>query len=115
MKNYIADGDTVTITAAADTASGAGVIAGGLFGVALAAAATGTDQVLLTRGVFELTKLGGAAWAAGDLIYWDNAAKRCTKVSAAGLYLIGAAFEPALTAATLGKVRLNGIAVAAAP
>lgn len=114
MKNYIADGETVTITAAADTASGAGVIAGGLFGVALGAAATGADLVLRTCGVFELTKLGGAAWVQGDPIYWDNTNKRCTKTSATGLFLIGAAFEAAATAATVGRVRLNGISVTAA-
>ena len=34
MKNYVSSGATLTITAGADIASGAGVLVGSLFGVA---------------------------------------------------------------------------------
>ena len=61
-----------------------------MFGVATNDAAAGADVALDLTGVFELTKIGSQAWTVGALIYWDDAAKRCTTVATANL-LIGVA------------------------
>lgn len=107
MKNYIQDGDTVTVTAPYALASGAGCLVGTLFGVAANAAASGADAEILTEGVFELPKVSAQAWAQGAAIYWDNTAKNCTTVTTSNT-LIGKALVAAANPSDTGIVRLNG-------
>ena len=54
MKNYIQDGETVTMTAPYTVTSGEGVIVGSIFGVAQTDAASGAAVSLVTEGVFDL-------------------------------------------------------------
>lgn len=109
MKNYVNDGDTVTVAAPYDVASGAGALVGTLFGVAQGAALSGASVVLVTRGVFDLVKAGSQAWTVGAAIYWDNSGKVCTTTSS-GNTLIGKAVVAVANGAgdTIGRVRLNG-------
>lgn len=109
MKNFISQGSTLTITAAAITASGAGVLAGTIFGVAANDAAIGDGLVLNLTGVFELPKTESQAWTVGAAIYWDAAESKCTTVAEDNI-LIGAAMAAVGSGATetLGVVRLNG-------
>lgn len=107
MKNYIQDGDTVTVTAPYALASGDGCLVGTLFGVAANAAASGADAEILTEGVFELAKVSAQAWTQGAAIYWDNAAKNCTTVTTSNT-LIGKALVAAANPSGTGIVRLNG-------
>jgi predicted RecA/RadA family phage recombinase len=87
-----------TVTAAEVTAAGAGVrkFAGKL------------------SGVFELPKINAQAWAEGDLIYFNTTSGNMTNVSAAGVFLVGAASEAAANPSTVGRVRLNAVALPAA-
>lgn len=109
-KNYIQEGDTITVAApSGGVTSGLGYKIGGLFGVATTTQLVGVDVELATEGVFELVKVGSQAWAVGDVIYWDDGNDRCT-TTASGNYEIGLCTEAVGSGAgaTLGKVRLHG-------
>ncbi len=112
MKNFIANGSRVTITAGANITSGSGVLVGSLFGVAETDIANGAQGAILVEGVFDLPKTPSQAWTVGQLIYWDGATSRCTNV-AGSLKLIGVAVAAVGGGAgeTIGRVRLNGAGV----
>jgi predicted RecA/RadA family phage recombinase len=108
MKNAITDRGIVSLIAAAAVASGGGVLAGKLFGVAFADAAIGQDLDIATVGEFTLAKSAGEAWAVGAAIYWDAAEGSATTDDAsAANSRIGTATAAALSAATLGAVLLT--------
>lgn len=108
MKNYVQPGNTITLAAPYSVASGDGLLVGAIFGVATAAAANGEAIETVLIGVFDLKKTASQAWAVGDKIYWDNAAKETTKTATSNT-LIGAAVEALGNGAaeTVGRVRLN--------
>jgi predicted RecA/RadA family phage recombinase len=58
MKNYIQEGDTLTVTAPAVVKSGELVQVGRIRGVAVTDAASGAQVELRTTGVYLLEKLG---------------------------------------------------------
>ncbi|GGO26704.1 hypothetical protein GCM10010991_07610 [Gemmobacter aquaticus] len=109
MKNYVDNGDTVTVAAPYAVTSGLGALVGTLFGVAQADAANGATVVLVTRGTFDLVKAASQAWTVGAAIYWDNAARACTTTVGSNT-LIGKAVAAVGGGAgeTIGRVRLNG-------
>jgi predicted RecA/RadA family phage recombinase len=109
MKNYVQDGDAVTVAAPYAVDSGAGALVGTLFGVASNDAENGATVVLVTRGVFDLAKVGSQAWTVGAAIYWDNTNKYCTTTTS-GNTLIGKCLVAVGSGAgeTTGRVRLNG-------
>ena len=108
MKNFVQDGECLTVTAPHDLASGDGCLVGtALFGVAAHDALSGASVQIALEGVFTLAKKSAQAWAAGDRIYFDNAARECTSV-ATGNVLIGVAVEAAANPSATGTVRLNG-------
>lgn len=114
MKNYIQEGRMITVAApAGGVASGEGVVIGALFGVASKTAAAGETAAIATEGVFDLPKLASVVIAAGDAVAWDNSAKQ-VNVPATGRYPIGIAIEAAGNGASTVRVRLDGIATAAA-
>jgi predicted RecA/RadA family phage recombinase len=90
-----------------------GVVVGALFGVASKTVAEGDTVAIATEGVFDLPKLASAVIAAGDKVSWDNTAKH-VDVPGTGRYPIGTAIEAAGNGVTTVRVRLNGIATAAA-
>lgn len=114
MKNFVAIGDRITITAPAALASGAGVVIGALFGVAAQAIANGAEGVINLTGIYDLPKAPSQAWTVGALIYWDAGNARCTNVASTNK-LIGAAVAAVGGGAgeILGRVRLNGAAITA--
>jgi predicted RecA/RadA family phage recombinase len=89
------------------------VVIGALFGVASKTAAEGETVTIATEGVFDLPKLASAVIAAGDAVAWEDTAKQ---VNAPGTdrYPIGTAIEAAGNGITTVRVRLDGIATAAA-
>lgn len=107
MKNYIQEGDSLTLTAPYARNSGEGALIGSLFAVALSTVANGAKGVFTTQGVFELKKTSAQAWAEGAKIYWDNTAMECTTVATANT-LIGCAVDVAANPSSTGVVRLNG-------
>jgi predicted RecA/RadA family phage recombinase len=114
MKNYIQEGRMITVAApAGGVTSGDGVVIGALFGIASKTAAAGETVTLATDGVFDLPKLASAVIAAGDVVAWDDTAKQ-VNAPATGRYPIGIAIEAAGNGAGTARVRLDGVATAAA-
>ena len=106
-RNFVQPGETVTLTAPRALASGDGFMVGGIFAVALAAAAIGKPVEARRVGVWDLTKTAGAAWVPGQKLYWDNTAFSVTATAGANA-LIGAAMQAATSAAVVGRVLLTG-------
>ena len=113
MKNYIQDGETVTMTAPYTVTSGEGVIVGSIFGVAQTDAASGAAVSLVTEGVFDLTKLSTAVIAAGAKVSWDDS-NHYANVPGTGLYPIGSALTAAGNGVTVVRVKLAESPTAAA-
>lgn len=84
MKNYIQEGDTLTLTPAAAVASGVGYLFGtSLFGVATGDVVISTAGEFQTEGVVEIAKTSALAITAGDRLFWDPAGKVVNKTLAA--------------------------------
>lgn len=107
MKNFVQTGEVITVTAPAAVVSGQGLLIGALFGVVCAAAAAGADAEMRTVGVFDLPAAAADVVAVGAKVYWDNAAKNVTTVSASNT-LIGVAVTAKSASVTVIRVRLNG-------
>lgn len=107
MKNFLQEGDVVSVAAPAAVTSGKGVLVGTMFGVATADAASGATVAIKTNGVVSLDKATGQSWTVGAAIYWDNSAKNCTTTTTSNTK-IGVAIAAAASADTVGSVRLNG-------
>jgi predicted RecA/RadA family phage recombinase len=107
MKNFVQKGETLTLPAPYDRASGEGALIGALFAVAAAAVLSGVDGEFVTRGVFDLTAVAANTGNPGAKIYWDNTAKNCT-TTASGNTLIGALAKAKVADETTMRVRLNG-------
>ncbi|ODN69548.1 DUF2190 family protein [Methylobrevis pamukkalensis] len=108
MKNYVQDGEVITVAAPAIVASGDPVAVGTLFGVAQTDAASGADVALVTRGVFDLDTVTNAPMAIGDALYFDATTSLVTKATT-GNAKIGAALAAKTTTGTTVRVRLNGV------
>jgi predicted RecA/RadA family phage recombinase len=109
MKNYIQEGDTLTLLAPADVLSGAGVLVGSIFGIASGDALSGAEVEVMTEGVFDVAKVSAQAWTQGAKIYWDNATKLATTTAASGANaLIGVAVLAAANPSATGRVKLTG-------
>jgi predicted RecA/RadA family phage recombinase len=108
MKNFIQEGDTLTVPApSGGVLSGAPVIIGSLIGIAVATAALGVAVAVKTKGVFELPKVSAQAWATLGLpIYWDATAGNATTTSS-GNTLIGYNTETAANPSGVGRVRIG--------
>ncbi|WP_313194519.1 DUF2190 family protein [Shinella zoogloeoides] len=108
MRNYIQPGDTVTVTAPYDVASGAGCLVGTLFGIAAYSAKSGEEVEIKTSGVYEHAKTSAQAWATvGLAIYWDNTNKVFT-TTATDNTLVAKNLAVAANPSATGVVRLNG-------
>lgn len=111
MENFLLDSDLIPVVAPYAVASGAGVLVGGIFGVAAHTAASGATVTIATEGVFTLPKATGSAWTSGQRLYWDDSAKVVTTVATSN-YNIGCCYvAPGATApasgATSGAVLLG--------
>ena len=105
MKNYIQEGNTVTVVAPASCKSGDGVLVGALFGVAAFDASSAADVEVVTQGVFDLPK-DSSVIAQGALAYWNNSNKQITGTSA-GNTLVGKAVTAAGGSVTVARVLIR--------
>ena len=105
--NFVQPGETLTLAAPATVASGAGVLIGSIFGVALGNAASGALVDINTEGVWTLPKVSALAIAVGDVIYFDNATGLVNKTSS-GNTKIGVAVTATANPSGTVRVRLNG-------
>lgn len=107
MKNYIQSGRALdVIVPAGGCTAGKGIQIGVMFGVAaVTAVATATASIEI-EGVFDLDKTTGQAWTLGAALYWDDTAKKVTTTVSTNIK-IGVCALAALSADTIGRVRLN--------
>lgn len=110
MKNYVQEGDYLTITAASTISSGDGVMVGDLFGVAVTDIANGSTGVLATKGIYDIEKAtdvgsGGTIW---NPAYWDATQGKVTAI-ATGNTQIGLFAETVLDAATAAQILLTPV------
>lgn len=108
MRNFTQPGDVLSLTAPYALTTGQGAQVGSIFGVAVAAAAISTAVELATRGTFTLTKQTGAAWTAGQPLYWDNAGRQVTGTVGSNK-LIGYAAAAAASGDATGSVWVPGL------
>lgn len=80
MKNFVQPGKTLSFVAAADIASGAGILLGTLLGVSAGDYKNGETGEAVVEGVFKLKKAAvtNNLWATA---YWDDTAKVITNTS----------------------------------
>lgn len=82
MRNFTQKGDTLTLTPAADVASGVGYLFGAaLFGVAANNVANGAPGEFCTEGVVTIGKTSALAISVGDRLYWDATNKVVNKTT----------------------------------
>lgn len=108
MKNYIQGLDVLDVIAPYAVLSGEGLQIGAIVGIAFADAASAAAVRISVRGVYRAKKLSAQAWAVGDKVYWDNAAKLFTTVLTANT-LVGVATAVAVNPSAVGNVRLDGV------
>src|SRR5512137_2149895 len=101
MQNYVQPGDTIEVTAPYNLSSGAGCRVGNIFGVSAGTYLSTAAAQITIKGVFDIAK-DASVFAQGDLVYWDNVAKKITSTVGSNL-LIGVATEAALTGAATGQ------------
>lgn len=106
MKNFVKDGDLVTLAAPYTVVSGAGALKGTIFGVAVDDVASGADGVFRTKGIFDLLCVTTDTFSAGDPVYWDNSAKKTTSTSTSNTP-IGSAVTAKTNGQTTVRVRLQ--------
>lgn len=104
--NWIQPGETLTLPAPAAVASGAGVLIGGIFGIAQGDAASGALVDITVEGVWEMAKVSALAIAVGDVIYFDNATGLVNK-TATDNTRIGLAVSAAANPSATVRVRLG--------
>lgn len=74
MRNYVQDGDVLTLDPGATVPAGTGRLFGqALFGVACVDAVSGTASAFQIRGVVTIAKTSALAIAIGDRLFWDAA------------------------------------------
>jgi predicted RecA/RadA family phage recombinase len=106
MKNYVQEGDTLTLVAPYAVTSGQGLKVGSIFGVASTDAALGANTEAAVCGVFDLAAVSANTPAQGAAVYWDDVARLVTTV-ASGNTKIGVSTETKLAGAATARVRLN--------
>ncbi|MBD8540934.1 DUF2190 family protein [Oxalobacteraceae sp. CFBP 8761] len=108
MKNFIQNGDTLTVIAPANVLSGQALLVGAFFGVACNDALQGTPVEIKRTGVYSLAATTADTGATGAKIYWDNTAKRLT-TTATNNTLVGALAIPKGGTEASATVLLDGV------
>jgi len=108
MRNFIQSGCTLTVIAPANLLGGQGVLVGAIFGVACGDAVQGAEVEVNRFGVYALAAVNADTLAVGDKVYWDNTARRVTKVATNNV-LIGAATAAKSGTETSATVLLDGV------
>ncbi len=107
--NYIQEGDTLDIVAAAALTSGTPIAVGALAGIPLSTVAIGTPCAVRVEGVFQVPKNNTAAFTLGQRVNFRPSTGQFTAQVAVAGDLIGAgvAVAAAALAATTALVRLS--------
>lgn len=106
MKTRVSDDSPLDFTVpSGGCTSGLGLLIGAIFGIAVTTQVVGDTVALHTEGVFDHPSDTGAAWAVGDILYWDNTAKVLTKTSTSNTK-VGYAVATKTSSATTGRICL---------
>ena len=108
MKTFIKQGDTITLTPAANVASGVGYLFGaGLFGIATNDVTSGVAGEFITEGIVTIGKTSALAISVGDRVFWDATNNVVNKTTSAqqcvGVAVEGAANPSSTVAIKLGQ------------
>ena len=106
MKNYIQQGDTLTLTAPYAVNAGDAVLVGKIFGVAIASIAAGADGEFVTEGVVDLPARGTDTPAQGAVLYWDSTNKRLTTTATSNTR-VGVATAAKAAGGTAVRIKLD--------
>ena len=107
MKNFVQQGDTLTLTPTAAVASGVGHLFGtSLFGVATNDVASGVPGEFITEGVVSIAKTSALAIAVGTRVYWVPGSNQ-VNATAAGQQCVGIAVEAAANPSATVKIKLG--------
>lgn len=113
MRNYVQPGNVIEVlAAAAAVAPGQVVVIGAILAIANGSAAAGESYNATRGGVFEVPKVGGAAFTQGQPLYWDVSAGAFAGAGAPATGdVTGAAvaWESAAQGATSALVLLPGL------
>jgi predicted RecA/RadA family phage recombinase len=107
MKNFVQNGDVITVAAPYAVTSGQGVLVGALFGVAAYDAAIGANVEIASEGVFDITALTADTGTQGTKMYWDNTNRRLTTTATSNT-LVGALTVAKGGSDTTARVYLDG-------
>lgn len=108
MNNFVQKGHTLTLFAAAAVAAGAAMLAGKIFGVAVADVAAGESGEFETEGVFNLPVLTTDVVAQGAVLYWDDANDRLT-TTAGALTRVGVATEAKANGVATVRIKIDAV------
>lgn len=107
MRNFIKEGEVLTLTHTSAVAAGAGFMFGaGLFGVALSAVAANTPGEFITEGVVEIAKTSALAISVGDRLFW-NAAGSVVNTTSAAQVCVGVAVSAAVNPSPTVQIKLG--------
>jgi len=107
MKNFVQEGDVLTLTPAADVDSGVGYLFGtALFGVATNDVAANAAGEFITEGVVTIAKTSALAISVGDRLYWD-AVNSVVNKTTANQECVGVAVEAAANPSATVKMKLG--------
>lgn len=108
MKNFLQNGNSVTLTApGGGVTSGTGVLIGAQFVVPTFSAAAAAKFDGLVRGVVDHAKVSTEVWTEGQRIHWNAGLSQMTNVATAGPF-VGVAVDAAANPSATGKVMLAG-------
>lgn len=114
MRTFIQPGDTLDFTApAGGVVAGTGVKILDALVIPKITAAVGVRFAGVRVGVVEHVKLSAQAWAEGQQVNWDDAAKCFTTVTT-GNFKVGYASEVAANPSATGRVVMTGVNLGAA-
>lgn len=109
MKNFVQDGDVISVTAPYALTSGQGCLVGSLFGIAVNDYENGAAAEIRRDGVFDITALSTDTASQGAKLYWDNTNKRLT-TTASGNTLVGVATVAKTSGQTTARILLGNFA-----
>lgn len=114
MKNYIQDGESLTLTPTAAVSSGIGYLFGAaLFGVAKGDVAANAAGEFQTEGVVDIAKTSALAISVGARLYWDATNKVVNTTATAQQHVGIAVAAAANPSATVRMKLVTGVALAA--
>lgn len=114
MKNFVQEGETLTLAPSAAVAAGEGFLFGSaLFGVAVNSVASGASGEFVAAGVITIGKTSALAIAVGDRLFWDPVGKVVNKTTTAQ-QCVGVAVTAASNPSATVQMRLGAATATAA-